>query len=257
MKERPENFTIDYSHSLARGLVFAGLGSDAGFGFYCDSGPYENNGKFTITEKIRWVYKHGHTFLRNSSTAAENNYIPIRKIPSFTNSDFSCSALIDLNISGTGFAPMIGKNINEDNFLSVRGINSVGCYYGWNRLYFDVPSVLGLHYYCTVRKNGFLYVFMDGVKYGPLDISSYSFASNTYHNRICFGWDLPYEVKDLILFKRAISDSEVATLYNISDQSLGGLIKPPKRKLYAVRSTAYSQRFFSLQTSFGAFALQS
>ena len=124
MRQRPNNFTIDYSHSLARGLVFAGLGSDAGFGFYCDSGPYENNGKFTINENVRWVYKHGHTFLRNYSP---DNYIPIRKIPSFTNSDFSCSALIDINISGSySFVSMIGRWYNQDNFLFVRGINHVG-----------------------------------------------------------------------------------------------------------------------------------
>lgn len=52
---RPQNFTLDYDHPLASGLVFAGLGNAPGSTRYNDSSKYGSHGTIN-TNKITWGY---------------------------------------------------------------------------------------------------------------------------------------------------------------------------------------------------------
>jgi len=52
---RPQNFTLDYDHPLAKGLVFAGLGNAPGSTRYNDSSKYGSHGTIN-TNKITWGY---------------------------------------------------------------------------------------------------------------------------------------------------------------------------------------------------------
>ena len=53
---RPSHFELDYSHPLARGLVFAELGNMAGSTLYYDSSVYKNHGTinngYSVTQQI-------------------------------------------------------------------------------------------------------------------------------------------------------------------------------------------------------------
>jgi hypothetical protein len=56
---RPQFFTIDPSHQLARGLVFAGLGHAPGGAVYRDSSPRRNSGAFNtgaFSTPDAWLY---------------------------------------------------------------------------------------------------------------------------------------------------------------------------------------------------------
>ena len=55
---RPANFELDYSHPLARGLVFAGLGNAAGGNRYHDSSTHRNpaDGASTFDPTTDWVW---------------------------------------------------------------------------------------------------------------------------------------------------------------------------------------------------------
>ena len=57
MAQRPQFFTVDYSHPLARGLVFAGLGRGQGGVRYLDSSSRKNHGTLTgMTPASDWVW---------------------------------------------------------------------------------------------------------------------------------------------------------------------------------------------------------
>lgn len=56
-RQRPSYPRIDFTHPLASGLVFAGLGGGASTLQYTDSSPYGNHGVLTNMEPATdWVF---------------------------------------------------------------------------------------------------------------------------------------------------------------------------------------------------------
>lgn len=271
MRQRPESFTIDNSHSLAKHLVLAGLGLCPGTLLYMDSSVNKNHGTLTnMDPSTDWVWDSMlNRFVLDFDYS--NDYVALSKA-AITN-DFTLSCWSNWRVSGLGYGDtctILGTTDVEisRNGFGLRYLNNstnvtvmFADYSGIKWSYYAGYIWWGLHHIAFTRSGSSFHLWLDGVDQGEqTSAATFSWTLNLRLGaRTVAKYRLPFfgQLSDVMLHNRVLSISEIQQLADRSNVMLSGLIKPPKRKLYSVRSTAYSQRFFSLQTSFGAFALQS
>jgi len=259
MKQRPENFVLDYSSSLARGLVFAGLagGNCRGSKMYYDSSSRRNHAVLTnmdpeidwtwIPELSRWALDFDgvddyitcplqivtsgpwalHTWcMRPTGGELKTYHVGLYNIDD--EGVFIGDREGDWKIFSSGETPGEGSSdLNRNQWYSV-----------------------------VLEHDGSdLYLYVDGtLNYSVTPVGSGWQTSNT----LTVGRVLPIHVTnniyewdgqslDVMLWSRKLNSFERFQLADPSNVSLSGLIRPPKRKLYAVRSTPYSRHYFSFR----------
>lgn len=243
--QRPNNFTIDSTHYLARGLVFAGLapGGMVGSTRYHDSSLHGNHGTLTnMDPPTDWVFDPtlGRFWCDFDGT---DNYVILSRNPPTTLSQISVSAWIN--------GPKTGGDANG----RVIDWYPAPCLYrftwtgqlGWygniggtsrdNRIS-SAEVFDGTLKHISVTFDGTnLRIYVNGV----LDQTrtDWTGALSAPTNTFCIagrstGTDrcLPVKVGDLLIHHRALSPAEIAQLADPSNVCLSGLILPPRRVMF-------------------------
>jgi hypothetical protein len=250
--ERPENFELNTDCQLAQGLVFAGLGRHTKTTRYHDSSLYGNHGTLTNMDPATdWVWSNELQRLVLDFVAAQ--YVecpPLRSVisgPTFTMSvwfkwlsgSLYCQPMgseSDQN-SATESACFFGDGGGTMRFIArgctiAHGSTPFTGTAGWQHL-------VGLQ-----TQVGYVYLYINGKEEGrstypanfnavtavPLTVGG-RHPTMTNYNSI---YDLVGLVSDPLIHNRPLSAAEIAILANRSDPMLGGLILPPKRRLWGV-----------------------
>lgn len=219
---RPNNFELNYSHPLARGLVFAGLGAYAGSSRFHDSSLYGNHG--TLTSGAVWdgraVNVKLSTGIELPFTGTQYNNLTIGVWVRSITAD-SLRYIWDT----TGIT--VGYRMRQDG-------NSVDCYTYADPTVFalstTLPLTVGEWTHLTyqfeagvagrVYRNGVLdkttVTASTGIKDGPNDVIGAEWdGDNPY----------PGLVKDGVMYNRVLSPAEIRILADPSNVMLSGLIR--------------------------------
>ena len=244
-KQRPENFFLDYSHFLAKGLVFAGLGNVPKGIKYCDSSIQQNHGTLT---NFAWP---------NTSTSGW------QYVPQLGRMGLACDAVNDKvvlpAISGTGNLSIslwiqLTTASTEQVFINLGGVThdfAQGYLYN-SHFYFeasarqdgtwiDSPSRViasgSLHHFVGEKIEGYpTGVWVDGVKSGNPSgayesefLTTYGFG-RVVESGLGFAGGL---FSDVLIWNRPLSPAEINILANPSDPMLGGLLLPLWPRVFA------------------------
>ena len=219
--QRPNNFTIDSTHYLARGLVFAGLapGGMVGSTRYHDSSLYGNHG--TLTNGPDWTFDPtlGRWCL---SCDGNQDYIVIPKTPSIkaislwvnhvhSGGPSTYAYLFDARLGGgTGYVYTTAYSPSNERIVPSSGTwyhdGVAGGYYAPNTWVNVVVNGITT----TISASGF-----------PIGIKN-DLSSDDYQGYIA----------DFMAWDRSLSLSEISQLANPSNTLLSGLILPPRRMVF-------------------------
>lgn len=253
MAQRPDQFTLNASHTLAQGLVFAGLGQIPGSTRYHDSSVFGNTGKLTNMDPATdWVPALGRYATHQGVSGGAGEYI---EIPA----SLGISSLTALSIGG--WQKVIGGEqfhsllYNANSVLSARTLYSdntgIETYWGSRTWRFCVQltaspwaveasggtvgtswtHVLGTFDASVIRLfiNGNLVAENAGTSVSIQAFSKWFSGQNTsnadYNN---------FQSADLVAYNRAIPLAQVQQLADPSNVMLSGLINPPRRKWWPV-----------------------
>jgi hypothetical protein len=251
---RPDQFTLDREHPLARGLVFAGLGGlSQGTSKFTDSSPYGNHGTLTgfdYTATSGWKYvpelgRMGLVLDGNDDLVSGTGVYDLYGVSGLT-----ASTWVDFKtIGGAAADHILTKSTattldwlffaydNASNNLAAQV--GIGLY----RVTADESAKTGLHHYHFTYDGGKKYtgirIYVDGVE------CSYASGFETTARN---AWDaanllrignradglrpLDGSVYDPTIHSRILSPAEIQILANRSDPLLGGLIRPPRRTVF-------------------------
>jgi hypothetical protein len=244
--QRPNHFTIDPSHHLANGLVFAGLGAHAGSAPYYDSSARRQDA--TTDENNRWGYANSRRLLSLDPVAgetvrwasspldpteprpctistwfrADSNSISRHSL--FTNNN-SLSPRLYLHldqISGSTYVQELYSNTyaTDSNQFTL----NVG---EWVHYSFTWDTADNVGYYRNGVANGTAVLEQAGTGADGAAIGSLRPV----------GWSSFYsdgDYQDFIIHNRILSPSEISQLADPSNVMLSGLIQPPVRRWFAV-----------------------
>jgi len=272
VRERPENFRINYTSPFARGLVFAGLSGFYGTTHYHDSSQHSRHGELSgLSASQRWLWSDEigrfYNVYDGSQQALLSNALDVPTLPvtmmaiaQNKNTGWerifhsSSTNVYGCNVSGTYMQFASGGTQVE-----VGACGSAGASFN---AYQTVMSTVTTNRWYTIiaRINSMLSmeVFIDGVKMvGLLANRSSTYGGGTgigrigalnYNSVINYGhvW-----VSDVLMWGRALQDEEIAPLSNIVDRSLGGLVLPPRRRLwgFVFKKSSFNSIFHSTTSS--------
>ena len=268
LSQRPENFTIDYSRSLAQGLVFAGLGSHGkNTKMFYDSSPFKHHG--TLTGNLTTGYHDGRMFVKNPSSG-HIAFPYLYRNPAQSRTTIACWVLYPTHTSYD--ALWWNNTLSNTWFYNTSNVASPGII---NRIVTSTTSspylirdvILGEwhHYAFTISLGTGQYgldMFINGRSVGAYVGSITGTLDWTTSVWTMFGgsnngYAFVGSVKDFMLWEdRALTLPEIQQLADPSNVMLSGLIRPPKRKYYPIvynTSTAHflflkqNNRFLSLQ----------
>ena len=252
---RPDVFTLDYSHPLAQGLVFAGLGQMPWAGRYDDASSFKNTASLVGFEQPSAQWLRDESIGRYAVRSSEaNNFI---QMPSEVNAP--TKPPIQLGIGGWFWithsvnSEQLITNCDETelgyfgatltklgtNALNVRVGNSAGLYSS-GRLSFNsystIPEKKWVHLWANIRvvsNNGFD-VYLNGVlAQGSYSGTATSLAYTTSPGRVLYSaTPLDSRVSDPLVYNRVLSPAEIALLADRTDPMLGGLIVEERPVLY-------------------------
>jgi len=256
MAERPRNFSINRGHPLARDLVFAGLGNPGGVisKHYQDSSPYCNHGTMIgMNPSTQWVWtpELGRWAV---DFGAANDYIISSRLPRVAGDLSACLWQKTLTWPGGTYPGLIGiadtyPTLGFEWFV-VGTTGNIDVYQrtalGIELLVFTyvVPTGVWVHLAMT-RRSGVWTLYVNGVL--SQSVSPADMAALLTTDYIVLGGlrtDYPNSTgcqADHLLYSRAISSSEIACLANPANAMLGGLLMPPKRKVFAGMAIAFPQ----------------
>jgi len=257
MRQRPEHFTLDYSLPLARGLVFAGLGGSPGSVCYKDSSGHRNDGILTsMTPSTDWVWipelrRCGLEFAGGSQRVI----LPNVSLFVFNTFDFSISIWYSLFDGGDSYSAAIGCGATGENEWMLRVRDFVWFYGDGGAINTNIAGLTKYEWNCVtiVRKNEILFMYVNSIIVNQDNTALHDIASTKAITIGGCGTDrnMAGQIADVMIYRRAISSNEIQELANPSNIMLSNMIKPPKRKLYAIRNTAYSRHYFVLNSGLG------
>jgi hypothetical protein len=257
MKQRPQNFKINWRHRLACGLVFAGLGSQSTKTLrYTDSSPFHNHGvltSMTLSTDCVWANDIGQLALRFDGTSGSVIVPDAPQLKIIGNKTLCCWINLGIDSSGCGFA---GKSDSTVKGLAIGyGWNTNGfmalCWNSSNAPYIakDAARDVGKWCYAASVQSGstrYIYVF-DRV---GLRTSSYSLGgTHTWNNTVPLmignagSTKAPANTKIAAVqaYNRALSLSELSQLADPTNVLLSGLILYPSRRFFTVKYSTSSQ----------------
>ena len=259
LKQRPEYFRLDATHPLARDLVFAGLGFMGSNKptIYHDSVSElraiiaANHGTQTNMDPGTdwvWVQELGRWGLDIDAT---NDKVLCGTSLLSSASAFSMGAWFKLN-STTGLHVILGRHsaIVHGVILVTSGTNLAVPINSWpdNDTIYAAGLTTGTWHHGAVTQSGTNQtLYINGT------------AVNTRTNadtptipaaQFCIGefasytgvWPLNGQISDPFVADRALSPSEISILADRSDPMLGGLILPPRRRLWGAVSVTTNRR---------------
>jgi len=244
MRQRPENFVLNNTSPLARGLVFAGLagGNCRGSKAYYDSSSRKNHGQLTNMDPATdwvWVPELGRWGLDFDGS---NDYV------SCNTSFFNTTDFTQLSFGGWW-------SVRDDDAQYSMGFGNTSSNGAtWRYRYvadtwsFDVAGTelvsnstfaanADLHHFMGVFTTGSMLLYIDGVldnsRGGPSSTSTSIYALKLGATGLPGNY-LNGVIVDPVIYNRAISLPEIQILADRSDPMLSGLVKPPKRKYWGI-----------------------
>ena len=231
---RPDVFTLDYSHPLAHGLVFAGLGPGSAAGY-----PDSSLSRIPVTitnynASSYWTYKDGRYWLKPGALTTH----PSAQVGAFgvlaAATEWCVSCRIDATANSDATYPaVLCRPLGNSDVMGFRRSTRASCirfgsteirsaawgatedlaflgdnFWGWNR---RVGSV-------DFYKNEALSTIETAASYGWGNVSR-MFCSEATTTSFFDAF-----VADLLIHNRALSPAEVAILADRTDPMLGGLI---------------------------------
>jgi len=251
MGDRPREFALNYGHPLAQGLVFAGLGRNSGSTHYRDSSVYRNHGTLTnmepdtdwvwISELGRWAIAPGGT--NEAVIRAWTSYIapPLTLAAWFlTSADGASQDIVALY-----------DNASNDRWMSLNaGMNAAGdpvraISYNATAAIATVGTITTntwTHGVAAFTSTVYRMAYKNGVA-GSAETTSKDVTGVDEMGIGCTlaataARPLTGRIADAMVWNRILNDSEIALLADRSKTMLGGLILPPKRRLWSVPSAA-------------------
>ena len=249
MRERPPTFRINRNSTLAKGLVFAGLGGGAGTLMYADASGYGNHGTLTNMDPPTdwvWVPELGRWALDFDGT---DDYVALaQKTPIV--GDWSFSVWYSWNPSENNSYVLLGSSDNELQRNNIRLRKTSDTDYIIIYVYFnDYSSVYwsyflggskfyGLHN-LTLAKNGESHeLFLDGVSEGAKTTDKTINWSGLYFNFGATKRSSPPSypflgyIIDPLIYNRILSPAEIQQLADPSNVLLSGMIQNPRTKFW-------------------------
>jgi len=260
LKHRPENFRLKYDHSLAKGLVFAGLGGGRGSVRYLDSSSYANHGTLTamdpptdwvwVPELGRWAIDYDGT---NDYIGTGKKYLPGTGLFADSGEAFTVAVWAYFDGDGTLIA-RAGPTaaLRQFQLFRISG-NLTTLYRGTQRTLAAAATSTWMH--VATSWNG---VAAAAYLNGELTGTQPEVGANVEEDQtITFGarssgagYFLDGRLADTCILNRALSQNELRGLADPSNVMLSGLILPPKRKYFGFYSSipAITQkRFFTIK----------
>lgn len=227
--QRPETFDIDRDHSLAKGLVFAGLGQLPGSTRYHDSSVFGNTGTLTgMDPATDWVW---------SSTLN-------RMACNFDGSNDEITSAFRLSKPMTLSAWIRGTDVtniktwlfdNASTFVFYTESGKIKAYVGSVLTGSKTISTNVWYHVCITYTGGALDQFTNGVADGSLtgvtSTPGTSFRIG-YHSTAGRLWG--GDIGDVCAWNRALTLPEIQAITDPSNVMLSGLLQPPRRKWWPV-----------------------
>lgn len=251
LDERPPDFEIDYDHFLARGAVLLDLGQHPKTNRYTDSSHFQNTGALTgmspvddwiwSSELGRWVLDFdGTDYVTGAGTAFADVFTISLWINNRT-TDYSSNAyLVSEYETGTSkrmWAVVI--NSTTETISAATGNGGTGAVVNGT-----VDIVENAWRHIVIAFQGAAQkadIYVNGIWREQL---SMTYAFSPLSSPLTIG-ALPgggnaanAQFSDMCKHNRHLSAAEICILANRSDPMLGGLILPPRRKLWAVSGGA-------------------
>lgn len=252
LKQRPEWFSLNRSHPLSRGLVFAGLGRVRGSGKYLDSSPYGKHGTLTgfATPAASWSRALGRAVLTHNGT---NEYVFVSSPPiasgvlahtvcgwfkvltSATSASFSLG-----NSTDSTYVSSLVVETDQRARAWQRGVTtSANIYTGKNY----ILTGIWYHWALVVSGQASRSFYINGNIVGTPETTD---IGATPVNRMAIGslYRSSAElfanvvVADALISARCLSVSEIRQLADPSNVMLSGLILPPRRRVFASAGAA-------------------
>ena len=250
MRERPPTFRINRNATLAKGLVFAGLGGGASTLMLADASGYGNHGTLTnMDPPTDWVWvpelnRWGVDIAQTGTTSPQ--HCKLAFVPTISQTIFSIAF----------WSRQAGGESVRDAFVLSNGynLNYNGCFRCdnnyTNRWYLGCKNTTqfqlvgggartGLHHWCVVREGTSCTLYRDGV----VDVSltggtaedfgwGYSTspiigAATTAANTRQYGGGLT----DFLIYDHALVVPKIQQLADPSNTLLSGAIENPRRKI--------------------------
>lgn len=249
MGERPHDFRLNYGHQLAHMMVLAGFGRHENSAHFWDSSLYNSHGTLTnmdipATATSGWVWSNE---LGRWGVVTDGSDDTIRMTSSIVGTgDATVSCW--LNILGVGES--VNSRIISNGKFDVRCSGSVTALKTTSNgtvteLSFTAPT--GLFHLAVVRNaataqstvyaNGVVIAGPGNTAVSPGETTLYLGGSPAVTNR-----DVNAMFFDAAVHHRLLSESEIRVLANRSDSMLGGLILPPRRRLFGAVSATTNRR---------------
>ena len=251
MTHRPPSFRVDYSHPLAEGLVFAGLGQHAGSTHYHDGSAYGNHGtmsNMTPTRDWEWISE-----LSRESVAGRAEITGIYNLaPSFTATfPFAIAVWFTLRIRGqfdcicqfttNGGTGIFNISIASDYSLyyvqggSARNLALTANADQWYHVALCFDSSSSVRAYADGISIAVAQPVGDFTPANPIVslMRLYDVGTTSLRGSIC----------DPMAYNRALSDAEIARLADPSNVDLDGMIqRVPSRRYFYAPSTGNRRR---------------
>jgi len=272
MVQRPENFILKRDHSLAKGLVFAGLGGGAGTLLFVDASSYGRHGTLTnmnptsdvvwSTELGRLVYDFDGSNDHIRATHPAGDVVPPMTLSCWLKTYRTSGSTV-----GYIMAKRDGATYTSTQyawFLSDPGYSGTPNALAWWDSS-DVPQIFSTgtitegqpnHCAVTLSAAGGLTFYINGVPAGTGSrslvsrdgIDLFMGARGNGGGTIAlpfYGWQ-----GDWLVYNRALSFYEIKKLADSSNVMLSGMIEPPKRKYYPIKyitTTSSTYKFLTFK----------
>ena len=266
MRERPENFTIDYTHPLAKELSFATLLGRRTSNTFFDYSGYGQNSTIVNNDLSKSIYSrsigrycqyfNGSTTyidlfnkLRSPAFASDQSFTTVHWAYSIGSTGMLLS-LRDIDSGNSVWDVAIGANgavKNNNHFIPLmRYSNNTGL-----ARHNATENVQNRWVMFTVRLNQRLNTFdafVNKTKYtvsqtvnGSIDNTGYA-AIGSERNWVASSYtDAPLGhfngyISDTLIFKRALLDKEIYSIADPTNIMYSGLLKRVKIKYYGLRN---------------------
>lgn len=229
---RPQHFTIDYSHPLANGLVFAGLGNQPGSVRFNDSSAYGNHGVLTNMEPSSdWVWDSTlNRMMLNFDGSNERCTGAATSLAGNARHTIAAWVLTNENSTpkrmayGWSDSSSRGTNVGQENGYWSMSVSNVGSNVS------TTPVVTGTWTHLCLIQNGQYRLYVNGSLVHSYANAGISFAMvfNTVgaiYSAVNYWLG---SISDPCAWNRALTLTEIQQLADPSNVLLSGLIKESK-----------------------------
>jgi hypothetical protein len=251
MRQRPKNFEINRHHYLSRGLVFAGLGQSCADTLrYRDSSPYGNHGTLTgmtpsedwvwSSELGRWCTAYDATDKNQWVKVANSSGLKSVNVPAPMSLSVWVYFIAGYTSAGDASYGTILFYINGYHSLLLRASDNRVTWLGGTVSYTNSYNIANKWVHYGVYHSGtHVWIYQNGLLMGDGD-SAYNLSIEAiYIGGMAGQYFLTGSIADPMLWT-GDKRSSFAILANRSDPMLGGLILPPRRKFYPIKSSIIS-----------------